>query len=59
MYHGVVAANQLGNFALTAEKDLEEKGTTGNFIAFDLFIKLDFRESGTKQICFHRQTFYG
>ena len=41
MYHGVVAANQLGNFALTAEKDLEEKGTTGNFIAFDLFIKTD------------------
>ncbi len=41
MYHGVVAANQLGVFALTAEKDLEEKGTTGNFIAFDLFIKTD------------------
>ena len=41
MYHGVVAANTQGVFSLTAEKDLEVKGTEGNFIAFDLFIKTD------------------
>ena len=41
MFYGVVASNNAGQYILTATKDEEAEGTTGKFIAFDLFFKVD------------------
>ena len=42
MFFGtVVKANDDGSWALTATKEKDTKGTTGNYIAFDLFLKAD------------------
>ena len=41
MYYGVVGSNSLGEYILTATKSTEQEGTTGKFIAFDLFFKVD------------------
>ena len=41
MFYGVVASNAAGQYILTAEQDVEQEGTTGKFIAFDLFFKVD------------------
>ncbi len=40
MFLGSVSAGGDGSYALTASADVETKGQTGNFIAFDLFIKV-------------------
>ena len=41
MYYGVIGTNAGGDYILTATKDTEQEGTTGKFIAFDLFFKVD------------------
>ena len=42
MYYGTVGSNTTtGQYILTAVKDTEQEGTTGKFIAFDLFFKVD------------------
>lgn len=41
MYYGVIGSNAGGDYILTATKDTEVEGTTGKFIAFDLFFKVD------------------
>ena len=41
MFYGQVAANDAGDWYLSANKSVEANGTTGKFIAFDLFIKSD------------------
>ena len=40
MYTGTVGTDN-GEFVLTAETASETRGTTGNFVAFDLFLKTD------------------
>ena len=46
MYKGTVAADMAdgGTFKLTATKETEVKGTTGAFIAFDIFLKTEKAE---------------
>ncbi len=45
MYSGVVTANETtGNFELTTAKLTEAKGTEGNFVAFDIFLRTDSAE---------------
>lgn len=41
MFYGQVAANDAGDWYLSANKSVEANGTSGKFIAFDLFIKSD------------------
>lgn len=41
MYYGVVDSDTSGNYTLTATKETEVEGTTGKFVAFDLFFKID------------------
>ena len=41
MYSGDVGTDATGNFVLTSAALTEAKGTTGSFIAFDVFIKND------------------
>ena len=41
MYYGVVGSNDDGDYILTATKDTEVEGTTGKFIAIDLFFRVD------------------
>lgn len=41
MYYGVVTSNAAGDYILTSTKSTEEEGSTGKFIAFDLFFKVD------------------
>ena len=41
MYYGTVGTNSNGDYILTATKSTEQEGTTGKFIAFDLFFKVD------------------
>ncbi len=42
MYHGVIGSNATtGEYIITATKSTETEGTTGKFIAFDLFLKVD------------------
>lgn len=41
MFLGDVKANNAGVFELKATKDVEQTGTTGNFIAFDIFLKTE------------------
>lgn len=42
MFAGTIVANETtGDNLLTAVKDTEQEGTTGSFIAFDLFFKAD------------------
>ena len=41
MFYGQVAANDAGDWYLSANKSVEANGTDGKFIAFDLFIKSD------------------
>lgn len=41
MYYGVIGSNSDGDYILTATKDTEVEGTTGKFVAFDLFFKVD------------------
>ena len=41
MYHGTVAANDAGVYALTSKLETDAAGTTGNYIAFDIFFKVD------------------
>lgn len=41
MFYGVVGSNSDGEYILTATKDTEVEGTTGKFIAFDLFFRVD------------------
>lgn len=54
MYKGAVKANAEGVFEFTAEADRESKGTTGDFVAFDIFLKLD--ETEAKPIYFTTST---
>ena len=37
----IVSAEDDGSWALTAAKETDKKGTTGNYIAFDIFLKAD------------------
>lgn len=41
MYYGVAEADDTGVYKLTATKQAEATGTTGKYIAFDLFLKVD------------------
>lgn len=41
MFRGTVESNTGGDYILTAAKDTEIRGTTGNFVAFDIFIRAD------------------
>lgn len=41
MYHGTVAANDAGVYALTSTLETDAAGTAGNYIAFDIFLKVD------------------
>ena len=41
MYSGVVGTNETGDFVLTSSKLSDTKGSTGNYIAFDVFLKAD------------------
>ena len=41
MFYGQVAANDAGDWYLSANKSVEANGIDGKFIAFDLFIKSD------------------
>ena len=40
MYYGTITSNAGGSYILTAQKDTEISGTSGKFIAFDLFFKV-------------------
>ena len=41
MFLGTVSTSSAGAFQLTSTKETEAAGTTGNFIAFDIFLKVD------------------
>ena len=41
MFYGVAEADDTGVYKLTATKQTEATGTTGKYIAFDLFLKVD------------------
>jgi len=43
MYHGVVAADATdgGKFKLTTTKETDTQGTTGHYVVFDMFLKVD------------------
>lgn len=41
MFYGTVGSNAGGDYILTAVQSVEQEGTTGKFIAFDLFFKVD------------------
>ena len=42
MYYGTVASDETANgFALTTTKETDTKGTTGKYIAFDIFLRAD------------------
>ncbi len=41
MFYGVVDTNDAGDYILTATQSVEQNGTQGKFIAFDLFFKVD------------------
>lgn len=41
MFYGSPTSDDSGNYILTAKRDIETAGTEGNFMAFDLFFKVD------------------
>lgn len=41
MYYGTITTNTGGDYILTAVEDVETHGTSGKFIAFDLFFRAD------------------
>lgn len=41
MFLGTIISDDDGEYALTSTKETDTKGTTGNYIAFDLFLKAD------------------
>lgn len=41
MYLGTVAAGADGKYRLTAEKQTDATGTTGSYVAFDMFLKVE------------------
>ena len=41
MYYGNIGTNAEGNYILTATKETDANGTSGKYIAFDLFFKVD------------------
>ncbi len=41
MYYGNIGTNTEGNYILTATKETDAHGTSGKYIAFDLFFKVD------------------
>jgi hypothetical protein len=41
MYSGVVGTDDAGDFVLTSEQLADAQGITGNYIAFDIFLKSD------------------
>lgn len=41
MFLGSIVSDDDGEWALTATKETDKKGTTGNYIAFDIFLKAD------------------
>lgn len=41
MFYGTVTANSQGQYVLTAEKEQDKTGTVGNYIAFDMFVKVE------------------
>ena len=41
MFYGSPTSDDSGNYILTAKRDIEKAGTEGNFMAFDLFFKVD------------------
>ncbi len=46
MYKGLVSSNQTtGNYEITSTLSPEAKGTTGDFIAFDIFLKVEQNET--------------
>ena len=47
MYLGSVTNNSLGNYILTATEENDRNGASGNYLAFDVFIKSDFSENTT------------
>ncbi len=47
MFLGNVTNNTLGNYILTATEENDKNGATGNYLAFDVFIKSDFSTSTT------------
>lgn len=47
MYLGTVTNNTLGNYILTATEESDRNGNTGNYLAFDVFIKSDFSSNTT------------
>ena len=41
MFYGVVGSNAGGQYILTAEQETDTEGTTGKYVVFDLFFKVD------------------
>lgn len=41
MYYGTVSTNAAGDYVLTSTKQEDKAGTTGYYITFDLFLKVD------------------
>ena len=41
MFYGVVGSNAGGQYILTATKETDTEGTTGRYVVFDLFFKVD------------------
>lgn len=41
MFYGVIESDDNGRYIITAEQDVETRGTSGKFIAFDLFFKVN------------------
>ncbi|MBQ2835278.1 MAG: hypothetical protein IJE68_00345 [Clostridia bacterium] len=41
IYHGNVSANDKGVYALTSSLEQDKAGTSGKYIAFDMFLKVD------------------
>ncbi len=47
MFLGTVTNNALGNYILTSTAESDHDGNSGNYLAFDVFIKSDFSENTT------------
>lgn len=47
MYLGNVTNNSLGNYILTTTLENDHNGASGNYLAFDVFIKSDFSDATT------------
>ena len=41
MYYGIISGNEVGEYIVSSTRSIEERGTDGKFMAFDLFFKVD------------------